>query len=339
MTPPNAEKPGSQAVAGIRLRWVTAPFSSRDSRLRSHRTGRVRVNAPVTPQEARLRRLSFITASLCALLALESSPAAADPVITAAGDIAVEDRPAMPQKKTSALIARIDPRAVLTLGDNQYPDGELEDFRSSYDPTWGQFRFKTYPSTGNHEYITSNARGYFRYFGRRAHRRHGGYYAFEVGRWHLIAVNSGRGYLSSTQMRWVKRNLRRDDARCELVYWHHPLWSSGVVHGSYAPMRSLWRVLFRAGVDVVLNGHEHNYERFAPMRPSGEHAPIHGIREFVVGTGGASTSPFGRAIRNSQRRISRYGVLKMTLSPQMYRWAFIRGDSHVMDHGRFQCHR
>lgn len=170
-----------------------------------------------SPPEISLRPLRILAASLCALLTIEASAAVADPVITAAGDIAVEDRPATPQKKTSALIARINPRAVLTLGDNQYPDGELEDFRSSYDPTWGRFRFKTYPTTGNHEYKTPNAHGYFRYFGRRAHRRHGGYYAFEIGRWHLIAVNSGRNYVSGSQLRWVKRNLRRDDALCELV--------------------------------------------------------------------------------------------------------------------------
>jgi hypothetical protein len=285
-----------------------------------------------------VRRL-YIIGAVCVSMAMAASSAAADPVVTAAGDIAAEGSPNPPQKKTAALIRLIDPTAVLTLGDNQYPDGRLRDFRSSYDPTWGRFRSKTYPTTGNHDYGTPNARGYFRYFGRRAHRRHGGYYAFDIGRWHLVAVNSGRGYISTAQLRWIKRNLRRDDARCELVYWHHPLWSSGVVQGSYPPMRPLWKVLFRSGVDVVLNGHEHNYERFAPMRPSGRHAPRHGIREFVVGTGGAGLYPFGRAIRNSQRRLSRYGVLKMKLSPRIYRWAFIRGDGHVMDRGWYPCHR
>ena len=275
---------------------------------------------------------------LCLMTILATTPAAADPVVTAAGDIAVERRPNVFQKQTAALVRRIDPNAALTLGDNQYPDGGLSDYRSSYDPTWGRFKAKTYPTPGNHEYGTPKARGYFRYFGRRSHPGHGGYYAFDVGRWHLLSLNSGPGYMSARQLRWVKRNLRRDDARCELAYWHHPRWSSGAVHGSYKAMRRVWKILFRAGVDVVLNGHEHNYERFAPMRPSGRYAPQRGIREFVVGTGGAGTYPFGRPKRNSQRRISRYGVLKMTLSPHAYRWAFVRATGRVADRGRDRCH-
>jgi calcineurin-like phosphoesterase family protein len=283
-----------------------------------------------------VRRVHIISA-LCVSMALTTSSAAADPVVTAAGDIAARRRPNEAQTKTAALIRQIDPTAVLTLGDNQYPDGRLRDFRSSYDPTWGVFRSKTYPTAGNHEYHTPNARGYFRYFGRRAHRRHGGYYAFDIGQWHLIAINSGEGDISAAQLEWIRGDLRLSDARCDLAYWHHPRWSSGE-HGSDTRMGSLWKVLFGLGVDVVLNGHEHDYERFAPMQPSGKYAPRHGIREFVVGTGGARLDPFGPALRTSQRRISQHGVLKMTLSPRSYRWAFIRSDGHVTDKGWYPCH-
>jgi hypothetical protein len=283
-----------------------------------------------------VRRLHFISA-LCVSTALTASSASADPIVTAAGDIAARRRPNEAQTKTAALIRQIDPTAVLTLGDNQYPDGRLRDFQSSYDPTWGVFRSKTYPTPGNHEYRTPNARGYFRYFGRRAHRPHGGYYAFDIGKWHLIAINSGKSGISAAQLEWIRGDLRLSDARCELAYWHHPRWSSGE-HGSDGRVGSLWQVLFRLGVDVVLNGHDHDYERFAPMRPSGTYAPRHGIREFVVGTGGAHLDPFGPALRNSQRRISQHGVLKLTLSPRSYRWAFIRIDGHVTDHGWYPCH-
>lgn len=284
-----------------------------------------------------MRRIRII-GPLCVSMALATSSAAADSVVTAAGDIAARRRPNLAQTKTAALIRQIDPTAALTLGDNQYPEGALRDFRSSYDPTWGQFRYKTFPTAGNHDYRTPNARGYFRYFGRRAHERHGGYYAFDIGNWHLIAINSGMGHVSTDQLAWVKRNLRQDDALCELAYWHHPRWSSSVEHGSDMPMWSLWQVLSQSGVDVVLNGHEHNYERFAPMVPSGEYAPHNGVRQFVVGTGGAALDTFGPAVRNSQRRILRHGVLKMTLSPRAYRWAFVRGDGHVMDRGWYPCH-
>jgi 3',5'-cyclic AMP phosphodiesterase CpdA len=285
-----------------------------------------------------VRRL-FVVYAACLSVTLAASSAFADPVLTAAGDIGDAGNPDTPQIQTAALIDRIDPEAVLTLGDNQYPDGTLQSFLRSYDPTWGTFKYKTYPTTGNHEYRTPNARGYFRYFGDRAHPRHGGYYAFDLGSWHLLAVNSGRGRISSAQLEWVERNLRQNHASCELVYWHHPLWSSGTKHGGEPLMRPLWKVLFAAGVDVVLNGHEHNYERFAPMRPSGRWDPKNGVRQFVVGTGGgAEITPFGPAIRNSQVRVARYGVVKLKLSALLYKWAFIRTDGKVVDRGFDRCH-
>lgn len=289
--------------------------------------------------KARRSRTTFAVAFTVACLEVILVAAAAGaPVITAAGDIARGGTPGRHQRRTASLVRSIHPRAVLTLGDNQYPEGALEDFEASYDPTWGRFKNITRPVPGNHEYLTQGAIGYFRYFGRRAHRRHGGFYSFNVGAWHLVAVNSGRGDVSHRQLIWIRRDLRRNDATCELAYWHHPRWSSGV-DGSDHDMAPLWRLVVRQGVDVVLNGHRHQYERFAPLSRRGRVDPREGTREFVVGTGGASLSGFGDPIRGSQRRIGDvFGVLRLKLGQRGYVWAFVGTDGAVRDHGRHRCH-
>lgn len=286
------------------------------------------------------RRLAPILSLAVGTLAMAGAPAAtADPVIVAAGDIACPSEPCDSHRKTARLIGRIRPRAVLTLGDNQYSDGALRDFRASYDPTWGRFKRRTYPTPGNHEYNTTGADGYFDYFGARAHRGSNGMYSVNIGRWHLVSINSGRGVISDRQLRWVGRNLRNDRHRCELAYWHHPRWSSGTVHGSDRDMHPLWRVLYRHGVDVVLNGHDHSYERFKLMNPAGRWAPRAGIREFVVGTGGRGLYDLGSPIRGSQRRIdNRFGVLRMVLHARSYEWRFVSVGRDVLDEGRDACH-
>ena len=283
--------------------------------------------------------LLALTAWTCCLQVLLATTATSDPVITAAGDIAHEGEPDTPQEQTARLVLSIDPTAALTLGDNQYPDGGLADFMASYDPTWGRFKNITRPVPGNHDYHTEGADGYFDYFGRRAHRGNGGYYSFDLGAWHLVAVNSGPGSISEGQLDWIRRDLRHSHATCELAYWHHPRWSSGTTHGSAEGMADLWQVLFKQGVDVVLNGHEHNYERFALLSPSGQRAPHTGIREFVVGTGGAGSYPFGDPIPGSQKRITDvFGVLRMTLHDDGYDWAFVTTNGGAQDHGRHGCH-
>lgn len=289
-----------------------------------------------------IRRFRAIVAVTAVVLLRVGAPlghASAGTVLTAAGDIAHGGAPNHAQWATGRLVRSIHPRIALTLGDNQYPDGRLADFRASYDPTWGRFFRITRPVPGNHDYHVAGARGYFAYFGKRAHQRHGGYYSFDIGAWHLMAINSGVGVASGAQLTWVRRDLRRNKDRCELAFWHHPRWSSGLQHGSNTALDPLWRILFRAGVDVVLNGHEHNYERFAPMAPSGRRAPRLGIREFVVGTGGAAPYPFGVPIAHSKVRITDvHGVLKMSLRAHGYRFAFISVSGRVLDHGRGRCH-
>jgi acid phosphatase type 7 len=272
-----------------------------------------------------------------AVPALPGEATAADPVIVAAGDIACPD-PCRAQRRTARLIRRIDPRAVLTLGDNQYEDGRFTDFMDSYRPTWGRFKRRTYPTPGNHDYHVPGARGYFSYFGRRAHRHSGGMYSVNIGNWHVVSINTGNG-LSDRKLRWVGRNLSHDRHRCELAFWHHPRWSSGSFHGSSQQMEPLWRVLFRHGVDVTLNGHDHLYERFALMNPRGRLAPSAGIRQFTVGTGGRSLYAAGPPIRGSQRVIDdRFGVVRMKLHPLGYSWQFIAVGGRVFDRGSHACH-
>lgn len=289
-----------------------------------------------------MRRPPFATFVCTALLVVAtfvpSAGASADPVITAAGDIAAGGDPSAAQRHTARLVEQIDPKAVLVLGDNQYSDGAYADYLSSYDPTWGRFKAITHPVPGNHDYHTTGAAGYFKYFGYRAHRANGGYYSFDIGAWHVVAVNSGTGVVSRAQRVWIKRDLRRNRSRCELAFWHHPRWSSGADHGSDSDMAALWTVLYRAGVDVVLNGHDHGYERFAPLRPSGAVATRTGIREFVVGTGGADLYSFDTPITGSQKRIEKHGVLKLTLHTKGYSWAFVRTGGAVLDHGSDGCH-
>lgn len=258
------------------------------------------------------------------------------PVIVAAGDIARPGSPGTGQRATARLIGRIRPAAVLTLGDNQYDRGALADYRSSYDPTWGRYRAKTFPVPGNHDHYTPGASGYFDYFGARTHGSRG-WYAFDLGRWHLVALDSGTGGRPpAEEVRWLRRNLQASDRRCQLAYFHHPRWSSGE-HGSSSSMAAFWTVLQRFGVDVVLNGHDHDYERFARMRPDGSRS-LRGIREFVVGTGGAGIRGFNRIARGSQVRIGAIGVLKMRLMRGAYRFAFVTPGGRVRDRGVTSCH-
>lgn len=270
------------------------------------------------------------------------------PLVAAAGDIACSGEPCDGQRRTAALIEVIDPALLLPLGDLQYEEGEVEDFAASYDPTWGRFVGITRPVPGNHEYRTDEAAGYFDYFGPTAGPRPAGYYSYDVGTWHVIAVNSGAGEISQTQLDWIADDLASDEHRCELAYWHHPRFTSGTVHGPdpNPDLLPLWDVLHAAGVDVVLNGHSHQYERFAPLDPLGRTDPTGGIREFVVGTGGRERPhPFGEPLHGSQVRITDTpGILELELRDDAYRWRFVVPEgiepvrASVLDQGVGRCH-
>jgi acid phosphatase type 7 len=264
---------------------------------------------------------------------------APSPVIAAAGDIACDPASrnfrrghgtatACHMGATARLLRRLDPQVVLTLGDNQYENGTLAKFHRSYDRSWGRLRGRTRPAPGNHDYRTPSAAGYFDYFGTAAGRRPRGYYSFNLGRWHLIALNSecaqvGGCATGSRQERWLRADLAAHPARCVLAYWHKPRFSSGM-HGNNATYTAFWHALHGAGADMVLVGHDHDYERFAPQTPHGRADPARGIRQFVVGTGGKTHYGFRTIRANSQVRNSRtFGVLRLALHPAGYDWRFV----------------
>jgi Calcineurin-like phosphoesterase len=267
-------------------------------------------------------------------------PSGADPVVVAAGDISprcTADR--CGARATSDLVLSIDPAAVLALGDLQYPAGALSDFRSYYDKTWGRFKDKTFPAPGNHEYITEGAQGYFGYFGPAARREGRSYYSFDLGEWHLISLDSMAAHdPGSDQVAWLKADLTASRHRCVLAYWHHPRFSSGRQHGNDRSVSTFWKALYAARAEVVLAGHEHNYERFEPLRPDGKPAQG-GLRQFVVGSGGASHYAFGPAVPGSAfRNNTDFGVLRLVLGPQGYGWRFVNTDGVVLDSGTGGCH-
>ncbi len=234
---------------------------------------------------------------------------------------------------------------MLALGDEAYPEGTDEDFNECYDPTWGQFKERTKPVPGNHEYYTEDADGYFEYFGKAAGDPDEGYYSYDLGAWHIVALNSNCEYVGgcgagSAQVRWLTNDLRRNLTVCTLAYFHHPLLGSGERHGNTPEVKPLWEALYAADADVILSAHEHNYERFAPQDPDGEADSERGIREFVVGTGGKSHYAIVDPIANSEiHNDDTYGVLKLTLRPKGYDWRFspVEG-ARFTDSGNARCH-
>jgi calcineurin-like phosphoesterase family protein len=245
-----------------------------------------------------------------------------DPVVAAAGDICGTDTTSC--SGTETLLEQINPDGVLTLGDNQYNDGALADYNAYYNPQWGKQNARVYPSPGNHDFHIANAQGYRDYFGARAP---GLYYSYNMGSWHVVSLSSSSGTSPSAggaEETWLKADLASHPSQCILAYWHEPRWSSGTAHGSNSSWGAIWNDFYAAGADVVLNGHEHNYERFAKQNPSGAADP-NGIREFVVGTGGVLGGySFGTPIANSEVRDSTTkGVIKLTLHPGSYDWQFV----------------
>ena len=245
-----------------------------------------------------------------------------DPVLVGSGDIAHCRSDG--DEITAAMLDNI-PGTIFTTGDNVYRDGSPDEFANCYDPTWGRHKDRTYPSPGNHDYHTPDGAGYFEYFGSRAGEPGKGYYSYDLGTWHIIVLNSNLEVRAgSPQDEWLRADLAAHPAACTLAYWHHPRFSSGTVHGSNRSMQPLWQALYDYGADVILGGHEHNYERFAPQDPQGNPDPTRGIRQFVIGSGGRSHYEFGHPIANSEVRNSdTNGLLKLTLHENNYSWEFI----------------
>ena len=274
--------------------------------------------------------------------------------IAAAGDIACD--PGSPrfgnglgtgfdcrQRATSDLLVGGGYEAVLALGDIQYEVGAVDAFEASYDASWGRVKPVTRPVPGNHEYRTAGAAGYFEYFGAGAGDPTKGYYSYELGNWHVVALNSncaavGGCDAGSAQERWLRADLAAHPSHCTLAYWHHPRYSSGR-HGSDSSYVAFWQALVDADADLVLVGHDHDYERFAPQDAGGRRDLERGIREFVVGTGGKNLRPFTRVSPNSEARdATSLGVLELTLGANAYEWRFRAAVGSFTDSGSASCH-
>jgi hypothetical protein len=268
--------------------------------------------------------------------------AAGDEVLLAAGDIA-----SCASTSDEATADLLDSLAgtVAALGDLAYESGSAMEFANCYDPTWGRHKARTMPSPGNHEYGTPGAAGYYSYFGAAAGDPARGYYSYDRASWHVIVVNSncaavGGCNAGSPQELWLRGDLAANPGDCTLAYWHHPRFSSAAVHGNNAAVRPLWQALYDYGADVVLGGHDHTYERFAPQTPAGVADATFGIREFVVGTGGRSHYGFGVPKPNSEvRNGDTFGVLQLTLHASSYDWEFVPvAGGTFTDAGSSACH-
>jgi hypothetical protein len=262
-------------------------------------------------------------------------------VLVGAGDIAVCGR--TQQEATAKLIDGIQ-GTVIPLGDNAYEQGSYDQFMQCYDPSWGRFKDRTRPAPGNHEYNRgplNGAPGYYRYFGAAAGDSSKGYYSYTAGAWHVIVMNSNLpADAGSAQEKWLRADLAGHRTACTLAYWHHPRFSSGGV-GNSEFMQGIWQALYDYGAEIVLSGHDHHYERFAPQDAAGARDDAHGIRQFVVGTGGGQLYSLpGGGITNSQVRNDKtWGVLKLTLRLKSYDWEFVPiSGSSFHDSGSGTCH-
>ncbi|MDQ3149230.1 MAG: metallophosphoesterase [Chloroflexota bacterium] len=268
-------------------------------------------------------------------------------VFVGAGDIA--ECPTQGDEETAMLLDEIvaeNPDAVIyTTGDNAYQDGSYQEYLDCYEPSWGRHKSRTYPAVGNHEFKQTKAAGYHEYWGDRGGPFDRYYYSYDVESWHVVVLNSechrvGCEFGSSDgdQVEWLEADLEASDARCTIAIWHTPRWSSGR-YSNDPEYDTLWRVLYDHGAEVVLNGHEHLYERFEPMNPDGEIDATRGIRQFTVGTGGGNLRGFDTIHPNSAARGSEFGVLQFELERDSFAWKFLAVDgTDFTDSGLATCH-
>ena len=255
-------------------------------------------------------------------------------IVLGVGDIGMCNRPGVAE--TARLVAGLE-GLLLLAGDIAYFQGSAANFRDCFNPEWGRFRDRWYATPGNHEYESAGAGPYFDYFGDAAGHDRTGYYATMVGDWLVLMLNSnipaGRG---SAQWEFARQQLDRQRTPCAMAVWHHPLFSSGP-NGGNANMRDMWSLLEASRAEVVLNGHDHLYERFGRQLADGTADPANGVRQFTAGTGGADLYNFVRAAPNSEARIMQYGVVRFTLRPALFEWAFLGVDGSVSDSGLDTC--
>lgn len=272
---------------------------------------------------------------------VSNAPAPAQ-VLVGAGDIAqcVND-----EDEATAKILDGIAGTVFTVGDNAYPDGTADEYRRCYDPTWGRHKARTYATTGNHDYHTPNATPTYDYFGPRVGPRGKGYYSYDIGAWHVIVMNSNDDFVpygvGSPQLQWLKDDLARSSKRCTIAMWHHPrFWSENTgAKGQSPKQKVLWDELYAAGVELILVGHSHHYERFRPMNPEAEADDKYGIRQIIVGIGGDGGGAPIKAWETTEALGTGIGVLKLTLEPDKYSWELIPVPGHTFtDSGSGSCH-
>jgi len=298
-------------------------------------------HSPRHPSRSSVRGLAAALTLLVLVAAGSGLGAQEVAVLVGAGDIA--SCLGSGDEETARLLD-LTPGTVFTAGDNAYERGTPQEFAECFGPSWGRHLNRMRPAPGNHDYLTPGARGYFTYFGASAGDPDKGYYGYDLGRWHVIVLNSncravGGCGPDSPQGRWLRAELSRDPRLCTLAYWHHPRFSSGL-HGSDETVAAFWEMLYAAGAELVVSGHDHLYERFLPQTPSAVRNDERGIQQFTVGTGGRSLYRF-RDIKphSAVRRNSSFGVLKLTLAPTRYSWEFIETAGRVSrDAGTRACH-
>ena len=273
-------------------------------------------------------------------LLLPAAPSTGEfPVLVGAGDIGVCGSAAT---LATGQLLDSQPGTVFAAGDLAYDEGTAEQFRDCYDPTWGRQKSRTRPAPGNHEYGSAGAMPYFTYFGANAGPPGLGYYRYASGTWQVYSLNSNvEASSTAAEVQWLRSLLAAQPSACTVAYFHHSRFSSGM-HGLASPVplvRDLWAELYNAGVDIVISAHEHLYERFAPQTPDGAADPEYGIRQFVVGTGGAPLASALRRASNSEVLLTTFGILRLTLQPQSYRWEFLSAEGGgVLDSGTGTCH-
>ncbi len=262
-------------------------------------------------------------------------PSGNDPIVLATGDSRTGCNSGA--AATANLLSRYPSSTLLLFNGDATDTGASSEFTTCFDTTFGKYKAQLRPVPGNHEYGTSGASGYFGYYGAQAHSP--GYYSFNVGTWHVVALNSEIDISgTSSQMTWLKNDLAANRTQCTIAYWHEPRWSSGN-HGNNTFVAAVWQTLYDNNVDLVFNGHDHDYERFAPQNPAGAADSARGIREFVIGTAGAPPYSFSTIRANSQVRMTgSYGVVQFTLHPTSYEWKWIGATGSFADAGTTACH-
>jgi hypothetical protein len=262
-------------------------------------------------------------------------------VLIGAGDISYCGEAYLGDEATASILERFPEAVIFTAGDNVQGVGIRAEYRNCFDPTWGRFFDRLHPSPGNHDYMTEGGAPYYEYFGERAGPPGLGYYSYDLGEWRIVALNSNCNDIAcgpdSRQAAWLREDLASSQKQCTLLYWHHPRWSSGLA-GGYGSVSIFWRTAVEFGAEIVVSGHDHDYERFAPMDGDGLPSPA-GVRQFVAGTGGTTLRQFGEPKPNSEIRYNESnGLLKFHLLPGSYTWEFIPTTGDFSDSGSGVCH-